>query len=108
MNIYKFYEPDLQCKFSSCLGKNYYVDRRGDVHFCPVYLTKSIVGNIKTNERYLESDTFKKVIEQSIEKRENCKKQCKYFDYCAGACPLEEGCSEFSNLFKYKRNTSLF
>ena len=99
MNIYKFYEPDLQCKFSSCLGKNYYVDRLGNVHFCPVHLSESVVGNIKTEAQYLESSNFTNVLKQSIEKRENCKQQCKYFDYCLGACPLEEGCCDFPNLF---------
>ncbi len=100
MHIYKFFEPELQCKFSSCLGKNYYVDRNGIVHFCPLHLSESIVGSISSDEKFMDNDLFISVLKKAIEKRNTCKRECKYFDYCLGACPMENGCCDFPELFK--------
>lgn len=100
MHLYKFYETVFQCNFSSCLGKNLYVDKSGSVHFCPNNLSESTVGTIFGNEKYLSSPLFDETLQNAIKKREKCKKECKYFDYCMGACPLKEGCSDFVNLFE--------
>jgi hypothetical protein len=35
-----------------------------------------------------------------MEKRTKCKQECLYFSYCSGACPLEEGCCNFPELFE--------
>lgn len=99
MHIYKFYEPELQCNFSSCLGKNFYVDRNGKVHFCPLHLKDSIVGSIYSDEKYIENENFIKVLEKAVDKRATCRNECKYFDYCLGACPMHNGCSNFKELF---------
>ena len=100
MHLYKFYEPAFQCNFSSCLGKNFYVTKSGTVHFCPEHLNESIVGNVMSAEKYLESDRFQAVLSEAIKKRTDCHNRCEYYDYCSGACPLREGCSDFPALFK--------
>jgi radical SAM protein with 4Fe4S-binding SPASM domain len=99
MHLYKFFEPVFQCKYSSCLAKNYYVDRKGTVSFCPKYLSKSIVGNIKSEDKYLENEVFVTVLRKAIDKRNICKENCKYYEYCLGGCPLEDGCGDFPDAF---------
>ena len=106
MHLYKFYEPVFQCKFSSCLGQNIYVTRSGSVHFCPLHLNDSSVGTLGSSEKYFNTQCFKDVLHAAIEKRDRCKSTCDYFDYCSGACPLENGCCDFPTLFK--KNKSRF
>ena len=100
MHLYKFYETAFQCNFSSCLGKNFYADKNGTVRFCPVYPEKSVVGSIKSEEKYLENERFGSVLNEAIKKRAACRDHCAWFDYCRGACPLQEGCSGFPELFQ--------
>ena len=38
-------------------------------------------------------------MKNAIQKRNNCKTECAYFDFCMGACPLEDGCCNFPDLF---------
>ena len=100
MHLYKFYETVYQCRFSSCLGKNLFISRDGAVHFCPVHTEKSAIGSIHSEEKYFDNPTFKDVLHSAIEKRDTCKRSCKYFDHCSGACPLEDGCGDFPELFE--------
>jgi radical SAM protein with 4Fe4S-binding SPASM domain len=106
MHLYKFYETVFQCKFSSCLGKNIFVSKNGTVHFCPIHTEKSLVGNIYCTENYFDNQTFKNVLHSAVEKRDNCKSTCQYYEHCAGACPLEDGCCDFPELFE-KNKTEL-
>ena len=99
MHLYKFYEPIFQCKFSSCLGKNIYVDKEGKVHYCPQHLNESVLGKIGETKKYFENHQFNQIVKRAIEKRNSCKNNCEYYDYCAGACPLEDGCCDFYELF---------
>jgi radical SAM protein with 4Fe4S-binding SPASM domain len=99
MHLYKFYEPIFQCKFSSCLGKNYYVDKKGIVSFCPNHLKESVVGLVNGAEKFKDSDLYVSVLKKAIDKRDNCKATCKYYEYCAGGCPLEDGCCGFPEEF---------
>jgi radical SAM protein with 4Fe4S-binding SPASM domain len=100
MHLYKFYEPLFGCNFSSCLGKNIFVDRDGKVHFCPKYPEKSIVGTLDSAKDYFKADTFIDTLNNAVEKRKQCKNDCKYYEYCGGACPLQDGCSDFPELFE--------
>lgn len=100
MHVYKFFEPIFQCKFSSCLGKNYYVDKKGIISFCPNHLSESMIGDIKSNEKFKDNKLFSSVLNKAIEKRDNCKENCKYYEYCVGGCPLEDGCCNFPEMFE--------
>ena len=100
MHIYKFYEPILQCKFSSCLGDNVYVDRVGRVSFCPRYPDRSVMGMLGAQTKYFESASLVQTLEAAIAKRESCKSTCRHFEHCMGACPLEDGCGNFPELFE--------
>ena len=100
MHIYKFYETVYQCKFSSCLGQNIYVTKNGSVHFCPFYLDNSLIGSLRSNEKYFDAQSFKDTLHTAIDKRDHCRCTCEHFDYCSGACPLEDGCCNFPELFK--------
>ena len=100
MHLYKFYETEYQCKFSSCLGNKIYIDAKGDVFFCPWHTDKSKLGNIGDNKNYFEDECIRTVLHNAVAKRDKCKSECKYFEYCAGGCPLEDGCSGFPELFE--------
>jgi radical SAM protein with 4Fe4S-binding SPASM domain len=104
MHLYKFYEPIFQCKFSSCLGKNIFISRKGTVHFCPMHVENSFMGSIYSQNNYFDTQIFKNVLHSAIEKRSNCKSTCKYYDHCSGGCPLECGCCNFPELFEKKKS----
>ena len=103
MHLYKFYETVYQCKFSSCLGQNIYVTSSGSVHFCPLHLQSSFVGTLRSSEKYFDTQCFKDILHEAVKKRDLCRSECKYFDYCSGACPLEAGCCDFPKLFEQNK-----
>lgn len=100
MHLYKFFETVFQCKFSSCLGEHFYVTKKGTVHFCPMHLNESEVGHIDGEGHYLNHEHFRATLDQAIEKRTICQNECQYYEYCAGGCPMEEGCCDFPALFE--------
>ena len=100
MHLYRFYDTVFQCNFSSCLGKNFFVSRRGTVHFCPEHPEESLVGDIRSGEKFLENERFRAVLSEAIKKRTACRESCEYYDFCEGGCPLRDGCSDFPALFK--------
>lgn len=104
MHIYKFYETRYQCKFGSCLGSVLYVDANGNVCFCPWHPELSAVGTLKDNVNYFNEKNAITVLNDAIAKRKKCKNECKYFEYCSGGCPLEEGCLGFPELFEKNKN----
>ena len=42
---------------------------------------------------------FVSVLRKAIDKRDKCKETCKYYEYCLGGCPLEDGCGDFPDAF---------
>ena len=88
-----------KCNFNSCLGKILYIRANGDIHYCYKHLENSKLINIKDIddlENIFENGNFEEVLDKTIEKRNNCKSSCKYFEKCGGGCPLEEhDCESF-------------
>jgi len=95
MHAYKFYETQYQCRFSSCMGENLYVDAKKRVYFCPFHKDKSLVGTLDDGTNYFNSEEMLKTLRQTIEKRNACRSGCPHFELCGGGCPLEEGCLGF-------------
>ena len=89
------------CRYSSCLGNNIFIDSNGDAYFCKKYNKK--ICNIMKNDIelcYNNCEEFKNILFKAIEKRNNCKKECKLFNVCKGGCPYEDdSCSRFNLVY---------
>ena len=77
------------CSYTSCLGKWASINYNGTIKPCNrCFPDDYSYGNIFDYERFdqsFESEGFKKLIIQSIKRREKCK-ECPVFDYCSGGC----------------------
>ena len=86
---YILYKKKSKCNVTSCLGKWLCVRPNGTVTPCNRYFpTEYSFGNIldmyNINQAF-ESDGFKLLLTQAIERRNKCK-SCDIFDYCSGGC----------------------
>lgn len=88
-------QPIYQCAFSSCLGKNVYLSLKGELSFCPEHKEETKIGSLEDETPIFERPAFLKVLEKQIEKRENCKKDCKLYAACRGGCALKDDCEKF-------------
>ena len=95
MHLYKFYETQYQCRFSSCMGGKLYVDANKRVDFCPYHKDESFVGTLDDDINYFDTENMLGTLRKTIEKRDVCKSNCPHFELCGGGCPLEEGCLGF-------------
>lgn len=91
-------EPEMCCESSSCLGKNLYIEKNGEMHFCPKHPEKSSVGSIDDGSDPFDHPDFSDVLKAEIEKRERCKSVCAYFYECKGACALDDRCRSFKDV----------
>ena len=87
--------PKYHCAFTSCLGKTLYVKANGDLYFCPQHLEFSAIGNTKDEGYPFDHETFLTVLKRQIEKRDNCKKDCKYYAACRGGCAMYDTCQTY-------------
>ena len=88
------------CRFDSCLGKNLYISKNGEVSFCTKYPEKSKLGTITD----LDSDIFDKAVfyetlQAMIDKRSKCQSNCDLFGNCQGGCVFECDCNLFKSTF---------
>jgi radical SAM protein with 4Fe4S-binding SPASM domain len=81
------------CNFKSCLGKTIYIKNDGTLGMCP-YVATDILLHPLGKEDPLDSlfDTldFKATLSRSIQKRDDCKKDCEYFNLCRSGCVFQE------------------
>ena len=77
------------CEYSSCLGKYIHITTDNQITFCPK-TQKGIVFNEQNLTEVFESNEFVTLLEQTIDRREECKLQCVAFSICGGGCPLKE------------------
>lgn len=77
------------CKYSSCLGRWIAVRHDGELMPCNRYFPSEYsFGNLNDYERLSEaflSKGFKKLISQSVIRRNKCR-QCEIYDFCEGGC----------------------
>ena len=95
------------CKWSSCLGKVLFINKEGDISFCPKYSKKTYLQNfssVKSFDEIFDNEVFIKYLEKMICKRNECKAKCKYFNKCKGGCPLEEECISFEETYLLAQN----
>ena len=86
---YILYKHKSKCNITSCLGKWLCVRPDGLVTPCNRYFPDEYsFGNILDMDNIaqaFESDGFRLLLTQAIERRKKCK-QCIIFDYCSGGC----------------------
>ena len=87
------------CSHSSCLGKELYLSKDKVFSFCRIYPSKTILANlsdINNLNDVFEQRNLLSIIKNSINKRNICLNDCKYYDVCKGGCPLlsSEKCNE--------------
>lgn len=100
-------KPILQCIYTSCLGKNLYMNKKGDIHYCYYNLDNSFITNInevKTLSEIFEKANFTKKLIDEIERRDRCKEQSNYFEYTKGGCPFN---NQTINFFKKEHDIVL-
>lgn len=98
---------NINCKTSSCLGKILYIDKFGNISFCPKYPKDTYLNNISNISNFdniYENDIFGEYLKKMILKRKNCKSSCEYFSKCKGGCAIEDNCESFKNLYLKTKN----
>lgn len=79
------------CMFNSCLGNTLYLRQDDEISVCP--RTNDIRLNRLRNGSSISSvfdtDEFKQLLLQQIEKRNRCKNGCQLFSVCHGGCPMQ-------------------
>lgn len=97
------------CKYKSCLTKYLTIDcDKGTIYSCMDERTP--IGNIfelNSIDSIFSNKSFISMLENAINKRNSCKKECEFFDICQGGCPLEtydvsRSCSEKEFFLLYK------
>lgn len=84
----------MECEFSSCLGKNIYISKDGNMSFCPIYPERSLLGSVLSERKPFENEYFAECLKSMIRKRENCKRICKWFYLCNGGCVFKSDCQQ--------------
>ncbi len=92
--------PTFHCFFTSCLGKNLYVARNGNLSFCPENPNGSLIGNVSDEGEIFSHPRFNEVLEKQIARRNECLKNCKLFSKCKGGCALTDTCESFKENYK--------
>lgn len=89
-----------RCQYNSCLTKQFKIDADGNIYVCKkkqnlICKLDEVISlqNIVSNEKFVD------ILKQSIDKREECKRKCRFYEYCQGGCPLncniqEKNCME--------------
>ena len=83
----------MDCRYSSCLGKRLYLSTSKVFSFCPFYPEKTVLENISNIDRFneiFEQSNILNTISNSIMKRNHCLKNCEYYNFCKGGCPIFE------------------
>lgn len=89
----------FDCKFTSCLGKNVYLDKKDKLYFCENNTEDSYLGNLNSITNLWNNKTFTSVLKKAIKSRESCKSNCGYFEHCHGGCTLMNNCQDYKEQF---------
>lgn len=104
--LYVYCNNGNNCKTNSCLGKVLFINKCGNISFCPKYSKETCLGNINninSFENIYDNEIFISYLEKMIQKRNNCKNTCPYFINCKGGCAIEDTCEDFKiNFLKIK------
>ena len=83
----------LDCAHTSCLGNTIFISRQGEISFCPRHPEKSRLKQL--NGQLFECETFLRMLEEIIARRETCRATCRYYALCKGGCAFEKDCTLF-------------
>lgn len=89
--LYAYFKHEYKvCTFGSCLSHWACIEPNGDIFPCDKSFNRNFCyGNINLitdfNEIY-NSEGYRLLIKQAIERRDACIAECKWFQYCHGGC----------------------
>jgi len=88
--IRTFFKNPKECIYASCLGKFLCVDPDMNIWICgrnfPNEYCLGNVSDFADVQQIFDTETFKNILSKSIEKRNECIKECSYYTYCHGGC----------------------
>ena len=88
------------CVYNACLYSVIDIEPNGDMFPCSRYYKQDhIIGNISKIKKIaaaFESDNFKKIVIDSIKRRNKCKNDCELYEYCLGGCT--SACANETNI----------
>lgn len=82
------------CRFRSCLGKTLYIDQSGRSYSCPFKSNRIELNNLERCSQLqdiFDTNDYAQLIQEAIQRRENCRKNCAVYGVCLGGCPLDIG-----------------
>lgn len=82
------------CRFRSCLGKTLYIDQSGRSYSCPFKSNWIELNNLERCSQLqdiFDTNDYAQLIQEAIQRRENCRKNCDVYGVCLGGCPLDIG-----------------
>lgn len=83
----------VTCHYSSCLGKTLYINGTGGIEICPYHKSDIQLNTLEScsslSEVY-DTESFRALLVEQINKRNECKKNCSFYKGCKGGCPLIE------------------
>ncbi len=88
-----FNYTDYACNYSSCMGKTIYINKAGNLYFCPFHQEESYlckIADVSKLEQTLKQKCFISTLDKIIERRKSCKNSsCKIYEKCNGGCPFD-------------------
>lgn len=105
------------CSNGSCIGNFFCIDVDGSIYGCSRESVKQYrfgdISEFNSFHDIINSESFKKYIGGSIERRKKCAENCAFFEYCKGGCtddainngditqPNKSYCKYFRALFSH-------
>lgn len=87
---YLLHNKKSLCTFNSCMGKHIGIHFDGRIYGCnrdfPEEYCFGSVYDYSDIRQCFSSDGFNNLLRKAIERRNYCKTNCDYFDFCAGGC----------------------
>lgn len=108
LKICKSTDP-VTCHYNSCLGKTLYINGVGDIAICPYHksdIQLNALESCSSLPEVYDTESFRTLLFEQINKRNECKKSCSFYKGCKGGCPLIEQtiCTDMPLLQSLKEN----
>ena len=89
------------CTFNSCLGKWLCLDSNGHIYPCDRLCLDEYdfgyVDTLSSIEEVFYNEKYIKLLQKSIDRRQKCIENCKYFKNCYGGCNANSILNEINN-----------
>ncbi len=83
----------VTCYYNSCLGKTLYISGVGDIAICPYHksdIQLNALESCSSLPEVYDTKSFRTLLFEQINKRNECKNNCSFYKGCKGGCPLIE------------------